>query len=195
VAILELTSAAQLHTDHPEAFFLELVDVIDHFAHIVGVIGVFVRRPVHARPVVIDADESHVEPVGTGHLTQCWQSMHGGAMRADDLPLLRFKDAVLPAFRGLRPVGCVLPVQQHDVKVFRLRGAPQFIELRLRIYALVKRRDLAHQAVAVTWQALQRFAQHARRLVRLGGLEEADAVVIRIVNEPRELLLSQSGLH
>ena len=42
-------------------------------------------------------------------------------MRADDLSLLRFKDPILPAFRGLRPVSRVLPVQQHDVKVLGLR--------------------------------------------------------------------------
>ena len=45
-------------------------------------------------------------------------------MGADDLSLLRFKDTVLPALCGLGPVGCVLPMQQHDVKVLSPRGAP-----------------------------------------------------------------------
>ena len=76
VTILELTSAAQLHADHTEPFFLELVYVFDHFAHIVGVVGILVGRPVHARAAVVDADQSNVEPRGARHLPQCRQSMH-----------------------------------------------------------------------------------------------------------------------
>ena len=63
VTILELPAAAQLHADHAEPFFLQQVDVIDHLAHVVGVVGVLVGRTVHARAIVVDADQSHVEPL------------------------------------------------------------------------------------------------------------------------------------
>src|SRR5579872_3881629 len=116
-------------------------------------------------------------------------------MRADDLSLLRLKDPVLPAFRSLWPVGRVLPMQQHDVKVLRLRGAPQFVELGLRINPLVEGSNLAHQLIAVARQAFQRLSQHSRRLVGLSRLEETDAAIVGITHDPRELLLAQRGLY
>jgi hypothetical protein len=76
MAMLELTAATQLHPDHTQPFILQLVDVIDHFAHVVGVVGVLVGRPVHACAIVVDADQSHVEPIGTRHLAQSRQPMH-----------------------------------------------------------------------------------------------------------------------
>src|SRR6476620_5166310 len=57
---LELTAAAELHADHAQPFLLQLVDVIDHFAHVVWVVGVLRGRAVHACAAVIDADQSHV---------------------------------------------------------------------------------------------------------------------------------------
>ena len=56
--------------------FYQLVDVIDHLAHVVGVVGVLIGRPVHARPVVVDADQSHIEPCVAGHLPQRGESMY-----------------------------------------------------------------------------------------------------------------------
>src|SRR5436305_6355205 len=116
-------------------------------------------------------------------------------MRADDLSLLRLKDAVLPALRSLRPVGRVLPMQQHDVKVLSLRSLPQLFELGLRINPLMERSHLAHQLIAVARQAFKRLAQHCRRVVGLGRLKEADAAIIGIAHQARELLLPQRGLY
>src|SRR6266513_1776540 len=116
-------------------------------------------------------------------------------MGADDLSLLRLKDRVLPAFRSLWPVGCVLPMKQHDVKVLGLRGAPQLVELYLRVNTLVEGSHFAHQLIAVTRQPFQRLSQHSGRLVGLSRLKEADAVIIGITHQARELLLPQSGLY
>jgi hypothetical protein len=66
VAVHELASAAELHADHAQPVFLQLVDVIDHFAHVVGMIGVLGGWPVHARAAVVDADQAYVEPVLPG---------------------------------------------------------------------------------------------------------------------------------
>ena len=118
--------------------------MIDHLADVGGVVGVLISGPVHARAAVVDADQSHVEPIDTRHLPQRRKPVHRGAMRADDLSLLRYKDPVLPALCGLWPVGIVLPVQQHDVKVLGLRSAAQFVELGLRVNALVERGDFVH---------------------------------------------------
>ena len=76
MTILELPAAAQLHADHTQPFILQLVDVIDHFAHVVGVVSVLVGRPVHARAIVVDADQSHVEPLCARHLAQRRQPVH-----------------------------------------------------------------------------------------------------------------------
>src|SRR5256885_12999083 len=116
-------------------------------------------------------------------------------MCADDLVLLRLKDPVLPAFRSFWPVGRVLPMQQHDVKVLSFRGAPQFIELSLRVDTFVEGSHLAHQLVAVAPQAFQRLSQHSRRVVGLSRLKEADATIIGIAHQSRELLLPQRGLY
>src|SRR4051794_19541545 len=110
-------------------------------------------------------------------------------MRADDLPLLRLKNPVLPAFCGLWPIGCVLPMQEHDVEVLSLRGAPQLVELGPRVDALVEGSHLAHELVAVARQAFQRLSQHSRGLVGLSRLKEADAAIVSIADEPREFLL------
>ena len=40
MTILELTATAQLHADHTQPFLLQCVDVINHFAHIVWMVGV-----------------------------------------------------------------------------------------------------------------------------------------------------------
>src|SRR3974390_674944 len=116
-------------------------------------------------------------------------------MRADDLSLLRLKNPVLPALRSLWPVGRVLPMQQHDVEVLSLRGAPQLVELSPRVHPLVKGSDLAHQLIAVARQAFQRFSQHARRHIGLSRLKEADAVVVSVAYPPREFLLAKRGLY
>src|SRR5258708_26239382 len=116
-------------------------------------------------------------------------------MGVDDLPLLRLKNPVLPAFRSLWPVSGVLPMQQNDVKVLSLRGVPQLVELGLRVDPLVEGSHLAHQLIAVARQAFQRLSQHSRRLVGLSRLKEADAVIVSIAHEPRELLLPQRGLY
>src|ERR1035441_619899 len=97
-------------------------------------------------------------------------------MCADDISLLCCKDPILPAFRRLRPVSRVLPVQQHYIEVFGLRGAPQFVKFCLGVNALMERSHLGHQLIAIAWQAFQCLAQHCWRLVSLGRLEEADAV-------------------
>ncbi len=76
MTMLELTATAELHADHTQPFLLQLVDVIDHFAHIVWVVGVLVGRAVHACAVVVDADQSHVEPVCARHLPQRRQPVH-----------------------------------------------------------------------------------------------------------------------
>ena len=69
----------------------------------------------------LEQDSSLINPTSSQCVPGIWRSarqpVHGGAMRADDLSLLRLKDSVLPTFRGFRPVGRVLPMQQHDVKV------------------------------------------------------------------------------
>src|SRR3954471_13058954 len=116
-------------------------------------------------------------------------------MCADDLFLLRLKDPVLPALRSLWPVGRVLPMQQHDVKVLSFRGAPQFIELSLRIDTLMEGSHLAHQLVAVARQAFQRLSQHSRCVGGLRRLKEADAAIIGIAHQSGELLLPQRGLY
>ena len=42
------------------------------------------------------------------------------------------------AFRSLWPVGIVLPVQKHDIEIFRLRDSAQFVELGLRFNILME---------------------------------------------------------
>src|SRR5258708_6033292 len=116
-------------------------------------------------------------------------------MGAYDLPLLCLKDPVLPAFCSLLPVGRVLPMQQNDVKVLSLRGVPQLVVLGLRVDPLVEGSHLAHELIAVPRQALQRLPQPSRRLVGLSRLKEADAAIVSIAPEPRELLLPQRGLY
>ena len=108
---LELAATAELHTDYAKPFVLQLVDVINHFAHVIWVVRILIGGAIHSCAVVVDADQSHVEPVCARHLSQRRQPVHGGAMRADDLSLLRFEDPILPAFRGLGPVSRMLPVQ------------------------------------------------------------------------------------
>ena len=73
-----------------------------------------------------------------------------------------------------------------------LRSSSIFV---LRIHAFV-RRHLRHQPIAVARNALQRDAQHLVHLaVRLGGLEETNAVIVGVAHQLRELVLSQFALH
>jgi hypothetical protein len=59
----------------------------------------------------------------------------------------------------------------------------------------VERGDLAHKLIAIARQAFERFAQHCRCLVSFGRFEEADAMVVRIADQARKLLLTQRCLH
>src|SRR5581483_977634 len=68
VTMLELAAAAQLHADHSQPFLLQLVNVIDDLAHVIGMVGIFISRPIHARSIVIDPDEPDLKPRGAGHL-------------------------------------------------------------------------------------------------------------------------------
>ena len=90
----------------------------------------------------------------------------------------------------------MLPMQQHDVEVVRIRKLPQFVDLRLRIYAFVRGRHLRHKPVTVARDALQRDAEHLVHFaVRFGRLEEPNAAVIGVAHQPRELFLPQIALH
>lgn len=70
VTILELAASAKFHADYAQAFAFQRVDVIDNFADVRRMIGVFVGGAVHAGAVVIDADQSYVEPVCAWHLAK-----------------------------------------------------------------------------------------------------------------------------
>src|SRR5689334_12683965 len=89
----------------------------------------------------------------------------------------------------------MLPMQQHDVKVFSLRGAPQLVELGSRVDTLVKGSHLAHELIGVARQAFQRLSQHSRRLIGLRRLKKANAAVVSIAYQSSEFLLAQGGLY
>src|SRR5580765_824930 len=89
----------------------------------------------------------------------------------------------------------MLPVQEHDVEVFGIREFAQLVEFFLGIHALAGG-DLGHQAVTVTWEALQGYAEHPVHLaIRLGSLEEANAAVVGIAHQSRKPVLSQVALY
>ena len=92
------------------------------------------------------------------------------------------------------PIRGVLPVEQHDVEVLGLRGAAHVVEALARVGVRVGG-DLGHELIALTGKRLQRFAEHRGRDVGFGGLEEADAAVVGVVDEAVELLLAERGLH
>ncbi len=71
MTVLELAATAEFHADHTQPLLLQLLDVMDHFAHVVRMVGIFIGRAVHACAVVVDADQSHVEPACARHLAQC----------------------------------------------------------------------------------------------------------------------------
>src|SRR5271154_5636794 len=48
MTISELAAPAQLHADHTQPFLFQLANVIDHFLHVVRVVGVLISRAVHA---------------------------------------------------------------------------------------------------------------------------------------------------
>ena len=107
---------------------------------------------------------------------------------------LRFQNPVLPAHRVRGPRSHVLVVQQHHVEVIGIRQLAQLIDLLLRIHAFA-RRHLGHQPVRIARNALQRHAQHLVHLaVSLGGLEEANAPVVRMADQLGELVLPQFAL-
>src|SRR6267142_3928538 len=89
----------------------------------------------------------------------------------------------------------MLPVQEHDVEVFGIREFAEFVEFLLRIHALAGG-HLRHQAIVLTWNALQGDSEHPVHLaVRLGSLEEANAVVIGVAHQPRKPILAQVALY
>src|SRR6476619_7053318 len=89
----------------------------------------------------------------------------------------------------------MLPVEQHDVEIFRVCEAAELVELLLRIDTLAGR-HLGHELVAVTRNALQGDAQHPVHLaVRFGRLEEADAAIVPMAHQPREPLLPELPMY
>ena len=55
---------------------------------------------------------------------------------------------------------------------------------------------LRHELVAVARDALERDGQHLRHaVIAFGGLEEADAAVVGVADEPGELRLPELTLH
>src|SRR5262249_12817736 len=82
----------------------------------------------------------------------------------------------------------------HDIEVVGARELTQLIDLLLRIHSFA-RRHLGHQPVGIARNALQSRAQHLMHLaVTLGGLEKANAPIIRVAHQPGELLLPQFAL-
>ena len=89
----------------------------------------------------------------------------------------------------------MLPVQQHDVEVFGVGQLAQLVELLLRIDAVVGR-DFRHDAIAVARDSFQRDAEHLVHVaVGFGSLEEADAAVVGVANEPGEFVPGRVALH
>ena len=89
----------------------------------------------------------------------------------------------------------MLVVQQHDVEVIGVGELSQLVELLLRLDA-VAGRHLGHELVAVARNALQGDAEHLVHLaVRLGRLEEPDAVVVGVAHQAREAILPEFALH
>src|SRR5258708_3493807 len=90
----------------------------------------------------------------------------------------------------------MLPVQQHDVEILGVRKRAQLVEFLLWIHAIVESGHLGHELVALARYALQSDAQHLVHLtVGFGGLEEANAAVVRVTHQPREPVLSEIALH
>ena len=87
----------------------------------------------------------------------------------------------------------VLPVEQHDVEVFGLRGAAELVEACEGI-AFVERSHLGHELIAIARKGLERLAEHGGSRVSLRGFEEADAMIVGIGDEAAEFLLAECGL-
>jgi len=89
----------------------------------------------------------------------------------------------------------VLPVQEHDVEIFGVRELAQFVDLLQRV-AVLTRGHLRHQPVAIPRNAFQRQAEHAVHIaVGLGGLKEANAAIVGVAHQSRELVLAQLALY
>ncbi len=85
-------------------------------------------------------------------------------------------------------------MEQHNVKVFSLRSTAHIVKALLRIDALISG-HFGHELIAITREALERFTKHRGSGVSLSRFKKADSVVVRVMHEPRELLLPKSGLY
>src|SRR5947207_8140904 len=89
----------------------------------------------------------------------------------------------------------MLPVQQHDVEILRVRQLALLVKFLLRILAVVGG-HFRHKLISLTRNALQSDAQHLVHLtVRFGCLEEANTTIVGIAHQPREPILSEIALH
>src|SRR5438270_13808704 len=85
-------------------------------------------------------------------------------------------------------------MHQHYIEVIGMRKPAQLVDLLLWVHPFA-RRHFGHQPVRIAWDALQRHTQHLVHLtVSLGGLQEANAPVIRVTYQPRKLVLPQLAL-
>src|ERR1700722_5346732 len=194
VLTVERAFAHKLHADYAHTVFADLLDVGDNFADISQSVGVEILR-VHSGALVIHPDHGDVEPLVPGHLPQRREPVNRSAVTYDRLLRFRFENSILPPARIRWPSRGMLPVQQHHVEILGIREFAQLVDFILRIHTFPSG-HLRHNPIAIARNALQSHSEHPVHVaIRLRGLEEANAAVIRITHQPRKLLLPQVPLH
>ena len=119
--------------------------------------------------------------------------MAARAVGADDLLFLGLHQVLHRALVLGRPAVLGHAVEQHDVDVVDAQFHAIALEVAARV-GDVGRVGLGLDDVLVAGHALEGFAQIGVRAVLVGDVEEADALVERVADDPGETLDAQPGL-
>jgi len=182
LAVAEVALAEDFHADDSLAGGAHFFD----YANDSGGIG------VHERSDGIDADKMDFDPGRFGGGAKRFDAVAGAAMGADNAFFLGFGENVHDALEAVSPIAFGEAVHQADIDVIGAKLAAEAVEICAS--GGVACPSFGEDGDFMAGDMLEGFGDVQVAAVGIGGVEEAQAVVVAIEEQVRETLESEGGL-
>ena len=148
---------------------------------------------VHDQSFGVDPGQVDFDERILGRNVQWVHAMAARAVGTDDLLFLGFHQVFHRALVLGRPPGLLHAVQENDVDVVDTQLEAIALEVALGV-GHIGRVRLGLDHVLIAGNALQGFAKIDVRAVLIGDVEEPNAVIQGVADDPREFLDAEPGL-
>src|SRR6266851_5572179 len=183
LAVAQLSLAEDFHADDAFAGGAHFADDADDSF----------RVGIHEGPNGIDSNEMNFDPGRFGGDTERVDAVAGAAVSANDALLFGFGENVHDAFVALGPITFGEAMHEADVDIIGAELAAETIEIGAGGGG-VARPSLGEDGDLVAGDVLEGFGDVRVAAVGIGGVEEAQAVVVSVKEQVGETFDAEGGL-